>query len=190
MNAGLPRPLVGDDLDVPCIDGTDRRYLNLDGAASTNALPAVAARVHDCPLVLERASRRRLQVPRRHRRLRTRTRRDPPIRPANIRHRRCDHLPQHHRSHQPPRLPAPPRPRRRRPHHRRRTPRQPPPLGARRPPRFVDCTPDGTFTADDVIAALDTRPRPKLLAITGASNVTDRGGSPPMCSNAERTRRG
>src|SRR5207248_8246103 len=36
--------------------------------------------------------------------------------------------------------------------------------------RYVECGADGTFTADDVIAALDTGPRPKLLAVTGASN--------------------
>jgi selenocysteine lyase/cysteine desulfurase len=39
--------LIGDDLAVPCLDGQDRPYLNLDNAASTNALPAVAQRVQD-----------------------------------------------------------------------------------------------------------------------------------------------
>src|SRR6266851_3978737 len=43
----LPVALVGDGLVVPCLDGTDRPYLNLDAAASTNALPAVAARVDE-----------------------------------------------------------------------------------------------------------------------------------------------
>lgn len=37
--------LVGDELEVPCVDGIDRRYLSLDAAASTPALPAVAERV-------------------------------------------------------------------------------------------------------------------------------------------------
>ncbi|HEX6659592.1 MAG TPA: hypothetical protein VF065_15985, partial [Ilumatobacter sp.] len=41
----LPIGLVGDDVPVPCGDGGDRRYVNLDAAASTNALPAVARRV-------------------------------------------------------------------------------------------------------------------------------------------------
>lgn len=47
MNEGSPltAALVGDDIAVPCIDGEFRRYLNLDAAASTNALPAVAERV-------------------------------------------------------------------------------------------------------------------------------------------------
>ena len=44
--------------------------------------------------------------------------------------------------------------------------------------RFVECGPEGTFSVDDVIAALDASPRPKLLAVTGASNVT--GWLPPL----------
>ena len=39
--------LVGDGLLVPCVDGDERPYLSLDGAASTSALPAVANRVAD-----------------------------------------------------------------------------------------------------------------------------------------------
>ena len=37
--------LIGDGLGVPCLDGSERPYLNLDAAASTSALPAVAERV-------------------------------------------------------------------------------------------------------------------------------------------------
>jgi len=44
--------------------------------------------------------------------------------------------------------------------------------------RYVECEPDGRFTVDDVRVALDRRPRPKLLAVTGASNVT--GWLPPL----------
>jgi selenocysteine lyase/cysteine desulfurase len=44
--------------------------------------------------------------------------------------------------------------------------------------RFVECGPDGTFTVDDVAAALDQGRRPSLLAVTGASNVT--GWLPPI----------
>ncbi len=47
MSLPVPVPLIGDELEVPCVDGSHRRYLNLDGAASTNALPAVASRVHE-----------------------------------------------------------------------------------------------------------------------------------------------
>jgi len=45
--AELPVALVGDDHEVPCVDGSFRRYLNLDAAASTSAMPAVAARVNE-----------------------------------------------------------------------------------------------------------------------------------------------
>jgi selenocysteine lyase/cysteine desulfurase len=38
--------------------------------------------------------------------------------------------------------------------------------------RWIECDDTGTFSADDVAAALDQTPRPKLLAVTGASNVT------------------
>ena len=44
--AAPPIALVGDDVTVPCVDGAVRTYLNLDAAASTNALPAVADAVH------------------------------------------------------------------------------------------------------------------------------------------------
>ncbi|TFV54876.1 aminotransferase class V-fold PLP-dependent enzyme [Geodermatophilus sp. DF01-2] len=38
--------------------------------------------------------------------------------------------------------------------------------------RVVDVDARGTFTPDDVVAALDQRPTPRVLALTGASNVT------------------
>ena len=44
--------------------------------------------------------------------------------------------------------------------------------------RYVECGRDGTFGADDVVSALDQRPAPRLLAITGASNIT--GWMPPL----------
>jgi selenocysteine lyase/cysteine desulfurase len=44
--------------------------------------------------------------------------------------------------------------------------------------RYVDCRPDGTFTAGDVETALDQSPKPRLLTITGASNIT--GWLPPI----------
>ena len=46
------------------------------------------------------------------------------------------------------------------------------PWGRRARRRYVECTREGTFTVDDVIAALDQTPAPALLAVTGASNVT------------------
>ena len=44
--------------------------------------------------------------------------------------------------------------------------------------RYVECGTDGTFTAEDIAAAVDRRPAPRLLAITGASHVT--GWLPPL----------
>jgi selenocysteine lyase/cysteine desulfurase len=44
--------------------------------------------------------------------------------------------------------------------------------------RHIECRPDGTFTAGDVEAALDESPPPRLLTITGASNIT--GWLPPI----------
>jgi selenocysteine lyase/cysteine desulfurase len=38
--------------------------------------------------------------------------------------------------------------------------------------RYVECGPDGTFGLGAVEAALDQRPAPRLLAVTGASNIT------------------
>ena len=40
-----PVPLVGDGRPVPCVAGTERRYLSFDAAASTGALGQVLAAV-------------------------------------------------------------------------------------------------------------------------------------------------
>jgi selenocysteine lyase/cysteine desulfurase len=44
--------------------------------------------------------------------------------------------------------------------------------------RYVECSTSGTFSLEDVTSALDRGPRPALLAVTGASNVT--GWLPPL----------
>lgn len=44
--------------------------------------------------------------------------------------------------------------------------------------RYVECGTDGTFSIEDVVAGLDAKPHPKVLAVTGASNVT--GWLPPV----------
>ncbi|HUO49338.1 MAG TPA: aminotransferase class V-fold PLP-dependent enzyme, partial [Acidimicrobiales bacterium] len=44
--------------------------------------------------------------------------------------------------------------------------------------RYVECDDQGVFGVDDVVAGLEASPRPRLLAITGASNVT--GWLPPL----------
>ncbi|HXB38699.1 MAG TPA: aminotransferase class V-fold PLP-dependent enzyme, partial [Acidimicrobiales bacterium] len=48
MNSESPlAPLVGAHALVPCVDGTERPYRDLDCAASTPALESVAARVDE-----------------------------------------------------------------------------------------------------------------------------------------------
>ena len=176
-----PVPLVGDDLPVPCVDGADRPYLSLDAAASTAALPAVAQPGHRVPaLVLQRAPWRRVQVPGVHRRLRGRPGRRPRLRRPRRRRRR-----RHHRAA------TPPRPSTTSPTgsgSARLTWWSPPwssttptccPGPARRPGSATSsCDAHGTFGVDDVVAALDAGATPRLLALTGASNVT--GWSPPL----------
>jgi len=49
--------------------------------------------------------------------------------------------------------------------------------------RWIECESDGTFGLDAVTDALESSPRPRLLAITGASNVT--GWMPPVTSICE-----
>jgi len=51
---------------------------------------------------------------------------------------------------------------------------------------YVDVDTDGTFGVDDVTAALDASPRPRVLAVTGASNVT--GWLPPLTAVAAAAR--
>ncbi len=55
--------------------------------------------------------------------------------------------------------------------------------------RWIDCAADGTFGVEDVIEALDRGPRPAVLTVTGASNVT--GWMPPIkeICDAARARR-
>lgn len=176
--------LVGEDRLVPCVDGQERRYVSLDAAASTAALPSVAERVNDFlpwyssvhrgagwksqlataeyeearGAVLRFAGARRAE------------RDDVAIICRNtteaINHLayRLGFAPddvvvttvvEHHANLLPwGRL-------------------------ARR--RYVECAAAGTFTVDDVAAALDAEPGgrpPRLLAVTGASNVT--GWTPPI----------
>jgi len=52
--------------------------------------------------------------------------------------------------------------------------------------RYVEVAPDGTFTVEQVVAALDQTPKPAVLAVTGASNVT--GWLPPIAAIAAAAR--
>jgi selenocysteine lyase/cysteine desulfurase len=177
MPALLAR-LIGDGLPVPCLDGEDRPYLNLDSAASTNALPAVAeaveaflpwySSVHRGAGYKSRLATGAYETARAAALAFAGREGDDVaiivrntteainllayrlgLRPDDV---VVTTVVEHHANLLPwARL-------------------------CRR--RFVECGPEGTFTVDDVCAALDDGPRPKLLAITGASNVS--GWMPPL----------
>jgi selenocysteine lyase/cysteine desulfurase len=176
----LPTALLGDDQPVPCIDGVNRTYLNLDAAASTSALPAVARRVADFlptyASVHRGAGFRSRQATDAYEQARQsalefagRSERDgdvaifcrnttEAINHVAYRLRLEPHdvvvttVVEHHANLLP--------------------------WARLCDRRFVECGVDGTFTVGDVIDVLDVAPRPKLLALTGASNVT--GWRPPL----------
>ena len=180
MIALLPE-LVGDGLSVPCADGIERPYLNLDAAASTNALAAVARRVEDFmpwySSVHRGAGYKSRQATAAYEHARASAMRfagrdpdgdhDVAIICRNTTEA-INHLAyrlqldrddvvvttvvEHHANLLP--------------------------WGRVARRRFVECGPDGRFGIDDVRAALAASPRPKLLAVTGASNVT--GWLPPI----------
>lgn len=172
--------MIGDGLPVPCVDGQERPYLSLDSAASTAALPAVADAVTGfLPWYssVHRGAGYKSQLAT----AAYEDARDAALRFAGragsgdvaiICRNTTEAI-----NHLAYRL-------RLQPddvilttvaeHHANLLPWGR--LGATR--RFVECGPSGTFTVDDVIAALDERPTPTLLAITGATNVT--GWRPPI----------
>ena len=176
----LPIEVVGDDLEVPCIDGVQRRYVNLDAAASTGAFATVAARVHDVlpwySSVHRGAGYKSRATTERYEQARAAMLRfggrsadggDIAVICRNtteainqlayrLRFAADDVIATTVVEHHANLLPWAR-------------------VGRR---RFVECGRDGTFGLDDVIRALDAAPKPKLLAITGASNVT--GWMPPV----------
>lgn len=170
--------LVGDDVLVPCVDGTQRPYLSLDAAASTSALPVVAARVQEflpwyssvhrgAGWKSQRATADYEQARQAISAFAGRDGRDDVTIICRNTTEAINHLAYRLRL---------------RPddvvvttvveHHANLLPWAR--LSQR---RYVECSADGTFGVDDVAAALDGGPRPALLAITGASNVT--GWVPP-----------
>ena len=181
---GPLRTLVGDGLLVPCVDGTDRPYLSLDAAASTAALPAVADRVAaflpTYSSVHRGAGWRSQQSTAAYEEARAAAlafagRAGPDSVAIVCRNttEAVNHLAYRLRlepddvvvttvvEHHANLLPW------------RRLARC----------RYVECGADGTFTVDAVVAALDAQPRPKLLAVTAASNVT--GWLPPLDAMVE-----
>ena len=177
--SSLPVRLVGDGLMVPCIDGVQRPYVSLDAAASTAALPSVADRVRDFlpwySSVHRGAGWKSQMATAEYEQARVaaltfagRQDRDDVAIICRNTTEAINHLAyrlpldagdvivttvvEHHANLLPWARVA--------------------------TRRYVECGRDGTFTVDDVIAALDMAPRPKLLALTGASNVT--GWMPPI----------
>ncbi|HEV7534631.1 MAG TPA: aminotransferase class V-fold PLP-dependent enzyme [Acidimicrobiia bacterium] len=176
----IPSPLVGDGLAVPCVDGQQRPYLNLDSAASASALPAVARRVEEFLPWYSSVHRGAGYKSR----LATNAYEEARLAALRFAGRPADgddiavmvRNTTEAVNHLAYRLPLAPddvvvttvvE------HHAMLLP-----WGRRCQRRFVECGSEGTFSVDDVIAALDASPRPKLLAVTGASNVT--GWLPPL----------
>jgi selenocysteine lyase/cysteine desulfurase len=179
-SVALPAALVGDGLRVPCVDSTERPYLSFDAAASTSALPPVMAAVeafapwyagvHHGAGYKSQASALAYQSA--HLAALAFAGRGGDSRDVAVFCHNSTEAINHlayrlglgrgdvvvttvaeHYSNLLPwaRLTA---------------------------CRFVECGRDGTFAPEDVAAALDQRPAPRLLAITGASNVT--GWLPPL----------
>jgi selenocysteine lyase/cysteine desulfurase len=184
-SVSVPSPLVGDGLPVPCVDGRERPYLNLDSAASASALPAVARRVEEflpwyssvhrgagyksrqATNAYEEARLAALRFAGRASGRNGRARDDIAVIVRNTTEA-INHL-----AYRLPLAPDDVIVTTVVEHHAMLLP-----WARRCRRRFVECGRDGTFTVDDVIAALDASPRPKLLAVTGASNVT--GWLPPL----------
>jgi selenocysteine lyase/cysteine desulfurase len=178
--ADVPVTLVGDGGPVPCIDGSERPYLNFDAAASTSALPAVADRVAaflpQYSSVHRGAGFRSRQATAAYEQARASalafagragTGADVAIICRNTTEA-INHLAyrlrlapddvvattviEHHANLLP--------------------------WARICERRYVECGEDGTFTVEAVAAVLDLSPTPKLLTISGASNVT--GWRPPL----------
>lgn len=173
-DAVLPLALVGDDCEVPCVDGVDRRYLNLDAAASTSALPAVAERVRSFlpwySSVHRGAGYKSREATNAYEHARAAMLRfagravdgdDVAVICRNTTEA-INHLAYRLRLERDDLIVSTVVE-----HHANLLPWTR--LGR---PRFVECGAAGVFDPDDVAAALDIQPRPKLLALTGASNVT------------------
>jgi selenocysteine lyase/cysteine desulfurase len=179
-SARPPVPLAGDGIPVPCADGAERPYLSLDAAASTAALGPVLARVEEfipwyssvhrgagyksqvstCAYEAARSAALSFAG-------RSRSDDDVAIICRNttealnhlayrLRLSRDDVVVTTVAEHHANLLP----------------------WSRAATCRYVECGSDGTFDVSAVESALDERPAPRLLAITGASNIT--GWMPPL----------
>jgi selenocysteine lyase/cysteine desulfurase len=171
--------LVGDGLLVPCVDGIERPYVNLDAAASTGALPEVATEVADflpwyssvhrgTGFKSQRATMAHEQARASILSFANRTGRDDIAIICRNTTEAINHLAYRMRfaagdivltsvvEHHANLLP----------------------WGRVATRRFIECTKEGTFDLNTVVEGLTQLPKPKLLAITGASNVS--GWLPPI----------
>jgi selenocysteine lyase/cysteine desulfurase len=170
----LPVRLVGDGLAVPCADGRERPYLNLDSAASTGALPAVAQAVAEFLPWYSSVHRGAGYKSRRATAAYEEARsaalsfagRDADGADTAIICRNTteaiNHLAYRLRLARDDVIVTTVVE-----HHANLLPWA---RACRR--RFVECGLDGTFDTGAVAAALEAGPRPRLLAVTGASNVS------------------
>jgi selenocysteine lyase/cysteine desulfurase len=175
-----PVPLVGDGAPVRCVDGAERPYLSLDAAASTAALESVVASVREfVPWYssVHRGAGHKSQVS---------TRAYEEARAAALafagRGPDDDHVAiicrntteaLNHLAHSLRLAPDDVVVTTVAEHHANLLP-----WSRAATCRYVECGSDGTFGVSDVESALDQRPSPRLLAITGASNIT--GWMPPL----------
>jgi selenocysteine lyase/cysteine desulfurase len=173
--------LVGDDLRVPCVDGKERRYMSLDAAASTSAFPSVMAAVEEFVPLYSSVHRGAGYKSRLATAAYESARATALAFTAGSGTREGDiailcRNTTEALNHLAYRL-------RLEPddvvlttvveHHANLLP-----WGRVAVRRYVECAVDGTFDVDDVIAGLEQTPRPKVLTLTGASNVT--GWLPPL----------
>jgi selenocysteine lyase/cysteine desulfurase len=177
-----PVPLIGDGMPVPCADGTERPYLSMDAAASTASLPQVAARVQEflpqyssvhrgagyksqaSTCAYEDARSAALAFAGRA-----------PGGPGDDTAIICRNTTEalNHLAYRLRLAPGDIVVTTVAEHHANLLP-----WSRAATCRYVECGTDGTFAVSDVEAALDQRPSPRLLAITGASNIT--GWMPPL----------
>ena len=175
-----PVPLVGDGIPVACADGTERPYLSLDAAASTAALGPVLVRVAEfMPWYssVHRGAGQKSQVATnayedaRAAALAFAGRISRPGDVAILCRNTTDAL-----NHLAYRLRLAPKDvvvTTVVEHHANLLP-----WSRAATCRYIECGRDGMFGLGDVVSALDQQPAPRLLAITGASNIT--GWMPPL----------
>jgi selenocysteine lyase/cysteine desulfurase len=179
IQATLPLQLVGDGMPVPCVDGIERPYVALDAAASTASLPAVVDRVVDflpwyssvhrgagyksrvATAAYDDARAAALSFA-------GRSGRDDVAIICRNTTEAINHLAYRLRLDPTDVVLATVVE-----HHANLLP-----WGRAAQRRYIECHRDGRFSVDEVRTALDRRPRPKLVAVTGASNVT--GWLPPL----------